>query len=76
MCKHCERIKEDVESIPLIHAFFEDLTKKVNRTLKEEGKNFTVTANDLDIDVKVDYRPYCTITDDIRKRIFELIHNL
>jgi len=78
MCKHCERIKVDVESIPLIHAFFEDLAKKCNRRAKEDGNELVqpITADDIDITVSINavvWKP-SYIPSDLRGRIIKMLN--
>lgn len=55
MCRHCERIKEDVESKPVVHAFMEHLAKNCNRAVRERGTPLAheITADDIDITVHV-----------------------
>lgn len=53
MCRHCERLVEDADCKPAVHAFMEMAAEKVNRKLAERGISQRVTANDLDVKVEV-----------------------
>lgn len=50
MCKHCEKIKEDVESRPIVHAFMADLAAKMTRNYA--GSGVVISADDLDIKIE------------------------
>jgi len=60
MCKHCERIKEDLSSKPIIHAFFEDLASKCNRKAIERKLELIrpIIADDIDITVNIKTEVY------------------
>jgi len=55
MCRHCERLVEDIEHKQLMHDFMAAAAKGVNRKLREDGVPITrdVTADDLELDIKV-----------------------
>jgi hypothetical protein len=53
MCKHCSRLVKDKNDAPVVHAFFEVLTRAANRKLQEGGFINSVTADDLDISVEM-----------------------
>ena len=55
MCRHCERLVENIEHKELIHRFMEITAEKVNRKLRAtKGPTLTpVTANDIDIRIEV-----------------------
>lgn len=51
MCRHCERLVEDVEHKELLHKFMEVMAEKVNRRLAEQKYPQRVTANEIDIQI-------------------------
>jgi len=52
---HCERLVEDVEDKPVVHAFMEALAKKLNRKMVEEDQRLQrpITADDIELSVTV-----------------------
>lgn len=48
MCRHCERIVEDVEYKDTVHKFMEGLTRGINRTLTERNMKTRVTVDEVE----------------------------
>lgn len=48
MCRHCDRIKDDVESKPIVHAFAADAALKMTRL-----HGIELAADDIDILLEV-----------------------
>jgi len=55
MCKHCERLVEDIEHKQLVHDFMVVAASGVNRKLREDKIPIIrdVTADDLELDIRV-----------------------
>jgi len=55
MCRHCERMVEDIEYKQLLHDFMAIAAKGVNRKLREDNVPIMrdVTADDLEVEIKV-----------------------
>lgn len=53
MCRHCERLVEDIQHKELIHEFMEVLTVGVNRKLAEDGMGTRVTPDEVEFYVTV-----------------------
>lgn len=49
MCKHCDRIIEDVESKPIVHEFM----AHVAAGMTKRGGGPVVTADDIDVTIEV-----------------------
>ena len=48
MCRHCDRIKEDLDSKPIVHAFMADIAAKMSR-----NTGVDLTADDLDLRIEI-----------------------
>lgn len=53
MCKHCERLVEDVEYKKLIHDFMAATAMKINQRKIPHLNLEPITADDLEIEVQV-----------------------
>ena len=53
MCKHCERLMEDVEHKELVHRFMEVAAQKINQRSALLRNIQPVTANDLELRIEV-----------------------
>lgn len=77
MCKHCERLKEDINSKDLIHAFFKDLAEKCNRHAKEDRQELVrpITPNDIEITVNINCVVWKTsyVPSDIRCKVLKML---
>lgn len=77
MCKHCARLVEDRVDAPIVHAFFEVLTRASNRKLREQGCVNVLTADDIDIDVRFNGQsPPGPEADALAARIHRLLDEL
>lgn len=54
MCRHCERLQEDADFKPIMHAFMERVAKNLNRQMHEEGKRLArpIVADDVSLKVE------------------------
>ena len=50
MCRHCERLVEDVEHKELVHRFMEVSAEKINRKLRETEPGAVITADDITLE--------------------------
>ena len=68
MCRHCEKIVEDVQHKETVHRFMEAAAAGINRRIREQGHEtrFPITADDIEVELKV--------TTAIRKVNFEPTH--
>lgn len=48
MCKHCERLVEDIQHKQTVHDFMAVLTNGINRTLSERGMKTRVTPDEVE----------------------------
>ena len=48
MCRHCEKIVEDVQHKETVHRFMEAVAAGINRRIREQGNEtpFPITADD------------------------------
>lgn len=63
MCRHCERIKEDVKDKQIVHDFMKSCAEKINRKIKESRElgSFSdlgrlvrpVEADDIELKIEV-----------------------
>lgn len=56
MCKHCERLVEDVEHKDLVHRFMEVTAQKINQRKLYPQQLKSVTADDLEISISLTAR--------------------
>lgn len=53
MCRHCERLVEDVQHKQVVHDFMEVLTAGINRTFAERKMSLRVTPDEVEFYVTV-----------------------
>lgn len=63
MCRHCEKIVEDVQHRETVHSFMQAAADGINRRIREDGDETPtpITANDIEVELR--------ITTPIRKKI-------
>lgn len=53
MCKHCERLVEDVDQKPIVHAFMEAVAKRIGVPADRISVRFEVDVYDSEVSGKI-----------------------